>query len=92
MVLRIENVSEKGNGLELYNLQNTDNEWAWVKTNHLLPQEEAWHWLTRKMVQKNSGLLGENGKKVIARKVSLFFHPDEPFHFSPELSGFSYKW
>ena len=73
MVLRNENVSEKRNGLELYICKTPDNERAWVKTNHLLPQEEAWHWLTRQIVQKISGLFGENGKMIIPRKVLLFF-------------------
>ena len=61
-----ENVSEKRNGLELYHLQNTC-----VKTNHLPPQEEAWHWLTKQMVQ-NFGRFGKSGKKVIPRKELLF--------------------
>ena len=43
------------------------------KTNHLLPQEEAWHWLTRQIIQKISDLFGKNGKKVIPRKLFLFF-------------------
>ena len=35
-------------------IKTPDNEWVWVKTNHLPPQEEAWHWLTRQMVQQMS--------------------------------------
>ena len=69
MVLRMKTFPKKGMGQSCTICKRPDNEWTWFKTNHLLPQEEAWHWLTRQMVQKISGLFGENGKKVIPRKV-----------------------
>ena len=59
----LENVFEKRNGLELYVCKTADDKWAWAKTNHLLPQGETWHWLTRQMVQKISAVSVKTRKR-----------------------------
>ena len=63
MVVDLKTFSKKRNGLELYVCKTPNDEWAWVKANHLLPQEEAWHWLTRQMVQTISAVSVKTGKR-----------------------------
>ena len=70
MVLDMKTFPKREVGQSCTICKTPDDEWAWVKTNHLAPQEEAWHWLTKQMVQ-NFGRFGKSGKKVIPRKELL---------------------
>ena len=58
--------TENRNGDELYHLQNTGKYFAFSRL-------EAWHWQCKQMGQKISVVFGKSGKKVMPRKVLLFF-------------------
>ena len=64
MVVDLKTFSKREmHGLELYVCKTPNDEWARVKANHLLPQGETWHWLTRQMVQKISAVSVKTGKR-----------------------------
>ena len=62
-----------------------DNEWAWVKTNHLPPQKEAWHWLTRQTVQIISVVSVKTENVWYLERYYFFpenFYRDKPYHLN----------
>ena len=63
MVLDLKTFPKREMGKSCIICKTPDNEWTWVKANHLSPQEEDWHWLTRQMVQKISVVLEKTGKR-----------------------------
>ena len=55
--------TKRGMGKSCTICKTPDNEWAWVETDHLPPYEQAWHWLTRQMVQRISVVLVKKAKR-----------------------------
>ena len=55
--------TKRGMGKSCTICKTPDNEWAWVETDHLPPYEQAWHWLTRQMLQRISVVLVKKAKR-----------------------------
>ena len=55
--------TKRGMGKSCTICKTPDKECAWVETDHLPPYEQAWHWLTRQMVQRISVVLGKKAKR-----------------------------